>query len=213
MVFSDSSFNSRSWRKPYLTTVIAVLVVGGAMTYSNCELQRVGGSWLTCWYCQGWPVICRHLTVTTAVDYDSDAVQFLITTTTTTTSGWVKYGLLIDIAATILIFASTTVACERWRRRHASPWQFSVRSLLMLTAVVASLLILYLNEFAIYWWWSGVVDDGTNCLHGGLQRSPWYIVAPMAFGVACLIASLYSIILLATSKLFRTVIGWRLSQN
>ena len=57
-------------------------------------------------------------------------------------------GPFVNIIASLLMIASTAVTCERWRRRNARPWQFSLRSLLLLTAVTAILLYSYRSPTA-----------------------------------------------------------------
>jgi hypothetical protein len=165
-----------------LTAFAPVVGVGAALTMANFERRGgigVGGAWsMTTHFTYGWPAMALNRSVSESVDFATGQV-----TIWRVDCSWSGTGILIDIAASLLVLASTIIACERWRRttRH---WQFSVRSLLTTTTITALLLVLYQNEF-----WFYIRFFPSHIFHGGLRLSPLHIVIPVAFGLGCLIYS------------------------
>ncbi len=193
MVRENRTSKQLAWYRPHITTLIAVILVTAAVTSSQRELRGgigAGNSWrMTSTYYQGWPVYCRQLTICETGDFSPRAQQFAVATSRTE-SHWFTIGLLSDIAASIMVILSTAIVCEMWLRRRLRPWQLDVRSLFLIVTVIATLTFLYQNEFAIYVWWSGFINDGSLILHGGLHFSPWYTVYGMYVGLGCCVVVL-----------------------
>jgi len=189
MTDRSASNARRPWWRLHVTTLLALAVVGSALGY--CESQYHYGSTFgtnllsTSQFGEyGWPLSCL----------------FELTTTDNTLAGAGKTvrasvqsdaGVAVfDLAAVLAMLISTAVACEVWRRRRLAWWQFSVRSLFVLTAVGAVVATLYSNVIHIGWWRSEHYPDGANIYRCGLTGGlfdpiPWYVATAMLFGIGC----------------------------
>lgn len=56
-----------------------------------------------------------------------------------------------DIALSLFMVSSTVCVCEYWRRHRRGPFQFGLRTLLIVTAIVACLIAL-IDHRVIDWW-------------------------------------------------------------
>jgi hypothetical protein len=167
-----------------LTSFVPVLAVGAALAMASVERRGgigYGGAFsMTTHFSYGWPAIALNRSVSESIDFPTGQV-----TVWGVDRSWSMSGILIDLGSSLIVLASTTFACERWRRRTARRWQFSVRSLLTATTIAAILLCLYQNEFWLY-----LKLLPSHLFHGGLQLSPPHVAVPVAFGLGCVIYSI-----------------------
>jgi hypothetical protein len=207
--------NFRPWYKLHVTTLLGVVAVGAAIVYANCQWRidsGSGGIWSwTQQYHRGWPTICRGLTVVEWTDGEISSPQFARNRIRTEYQ-WYTSGLALNITAFLVATGATALAGERWGRRNNRRWQFSFRSLLIVVTAVGFLLFFYRNEFFIYWWLARVLNNDSYVLYifgGGLRFRPWYLAAPIAFGIGCVLFLSCSLFLDAMSAIARKVVWLR----
>ena len=195
----------RPWHKWHFTTWLALLTVGAGLAYAQYELRGrpvMGGMWTeTSFKYQGWPVTARRLEihhmhyapVTSSISFHSQSPVKWIPTKTL--AKWIPLGLLVNILAALVLLVSTVLQFERWQRRK-SPWQFSLRGLLILTTITGILLLFSQQKFQFYDWWSRVTRfAGLLPITNSLQESSWYVIAPLLLGIACLLYLVCDLIL------------------
>lgn len=126
-------------------------------------------------FSQGWPTTFRII----VVDEFAPFTSTLQARTTTTVVDWDTLALLSNLTIATLLVAATAVVCERKCRDSLPWWQLSLRSMLILVAVVSCLLVLHQNDRGLH----GLpIRVGT----GWLSTTPWHLRLPIMFGLGCL---------------------------
>ena len=155
------------------STWVALAIVAAALIGVQFRFRCLTEDFATfCSVYYGWPVYAIEVTehyATHARTYDARLA-----------------GLLVDGATILLLVLSTGIAVEQWSRRTLAPWQFSLQSLVVLPAAVLSALMFYRNERQI-------LRDSPVIIVGELSAGPmstlrfmpFWIVAPILFGIAC----------------------------
>lgn len=175
--------SKRPWYRLHATTLLALLLVGAALLgrqASKHDGVHFGTNLLSEYqlFYYGWPMEClgRMLMIDTVsrsilqVDWQ-----------------WDWGPLLFDIISSIALLFSTALVCETWRRRDFAPWQFSLRSIFVVTAVTAIVGVAYTRDLTIPQFWLDGEGNRWHFVCCGLAISPWYVIAPMLFGVGCVI--------------------------
>jgi hypothetical protein len=183
-VKTDShSMRERPWYRLQATTLFALLLVGAATLgrqMSGRDGVHFGTNLLSEYqlFCYGWPMECLDRML--MIDLASGSI-------TQVDWQWDWGPLLLDIAISIALLFSTALVCETWRRRNFAPWQFSLRSIFVVMAVMAIVGVTYTSDVTIPWHWPNGEDNRWHFVCCGLAVSPWYIIAPMLFGIGCAI--------------------------
>jgi len=98
--------------------------------------------------------------------------------------------MLANAMVSLAIAACTLLAVESWLRRPSRPWQLSMKSLLILVALVA--VLLSLHQFSRRAWpfpyALQVSQESSEILWPKPADAPWYVVVPLVFGLT---ATLY----------------------
>ncbi len=112
---------------------------------------------------------------------------------------WKVPGLLVNFLALLLVLAATAYVSEKMRGPEVRLGQFSVRTFLTFTTLVAFLMVLYGQKMAAPWRQMDRADAfGIRVRLDGL---PWYVVIPLGFGMGCVIYVLPMICERTTSRL------------
>jgi len=182
---------SRPWWRLHVTTLLALAAVGSALGY--CESRYQYGVTFASNLLStnpigeyGWPLSC--LTEFTATDNALAGPRRILRANLQSE----PTAALFDLAAVVAVLVSTATACEAWRWRKLAWWQFSVRSFFILTTVGTIVAAMYSNNISIPWCRSELHPHGQTIYRCGLtdipwDPSPWYVVAPMLFGIGCVV--------------------------
>jgi hypothetical protein len=186
-----TSSKRRPWWRLHVTTLFALAAVGSALGY--CESRyHYGVTFGTNLLSSnqigeyGWPLNC--LTEYTTTNYALAGPGKTVRANLQSDPA----AALFDLAAVVAVLVSTATACEAWRRRKLAWWQFSVRSFFILTAVGTFVATVYSNSISIPWCKSELHPHGQTLYRCGLvdtpwDPTPWYVIAPMLFGIGCVV--------------------------
>lgn len=171
---------TQPWYRTHVVTVIATAIMALVLFVANYRLNRgltSGGLWhMTTNYSQGWPATFRIVYVDEFGPFDRAGRA----STTTTEVDWYIGALLSNLTIATLLVAATAVVCEVKCRDSLPWWQLSLRSMLILVAVVSCLLVLHQNDHGLHGLPSRV---GT----GWLSTTPWHLKLPIMAALGCFI--------------------------
>ena len=171
---------TKPWYRLHVVTVIATAIMALVLFVANYQLNRgltSGGLWhMTTNYSQGWPATFRIVYVDEFGPFDRAGRASTITTEV----DWYIGALLSNLTIATLLIAATAVVCERKCRDSLPCWQLSLRSMLILVAVVSCLLVLHQND-------RGLHGLPSRVGAGWLRITPWYLRLPIMLGLGCLI--------------------------
>jgi hypothetical protein len=184
-----ASKGRRPWWRLHITTLLALAAVGSALGYCESRLRPSVLPPLSAFEWEdgayGWPLSCLVRFTRTYLG------QASLATTAVRLRSDVPAALL-DVGAIVLMMLATVGACEIWRRRKLRWCQFSARSFFVLTAVGMIVAIAYSSNIPIPWCKSDLHPHGQTIYRCGLadfpwDPAPWYVVAPMLFGIGCIV--------------------------
>lgn len=191
-------------QSPFFTAII-VLAVGAAVLYAQVREHEgywMGGLWqMDTHFSHGWPATALSRTVTKTYEWNMQLATIDLAAIETDYN-WLPAGVLVNIVALLIVLLGTVLACELWRRRAGRWWQFNLRDLLAGVTIAAILLALDQNKIWLNEQLSAMFRGSTPYLNAGIRYEPWYVQAPLLFGLGCVI---YSIGWLATKLLSA---GW-----
>ncbi len=169
--------NDRPWYKPYVTTILAVLIVAFALFEANRTVHigfiavsigvTVDGSY-------GWPVMYYDASYSQT---GSEVIKPV--------HPWFPWGVALDACVAAALLIGTTVVFERWRRSRLRPWQFNLKSILVLTTVVIVVWWLYENQGLFLGWWNILPSDVSLFRQADLDSYSLYVRGPLLLGIGC----------------------------
>ena len=106
------------------------------------------------------------------------------------------------MAYSLLLLVSTIFVCERRARGDLRNSQFGLKAAFAATCACAIVAMMWTNDFVI--WNYGEPMHELVILHGcGLADFGWYVIAPMLFGITCMVFTVGWIIFWIAAQIIR----------
>jgi hypothetical protein len=185
----STSSSPRPWYRLRMLTTFALIAIGAALVYVDLSVRNISTSIdqrnnaFVLLEGFGWPFYYSHRL---GMQYEKTDITKISTLPAPTAHlRWDLIPQSIDLGFALFVLASTAFVCERRYRRNVSPSQFNTRSMFSAAAVVCIVTALYTNSTPLPAQWEIYHRPPFQVDRCGLSRLPWYIVAPMLFGIAC----------------------------
>jgi hypothetical protein len=202
----------RPWYRLRWPTLLALCTVGAALLCAQLVLHTIrrttdlNGDPGFAYMGRGWPIpmSVAYSTFPTSgqVQNTSPSAMKMALIAVLCYDQQGRWPRLLDVTYSLLLLVSTVFVCERRARGDLRNSQFGLKAAFAATGACAIVAVIWTNDFVI--WNYGEPMHELVILHGcGLTDFGWYVVAPMLFGITCMVFTVGWIVFWIAAQIIR----------
>ena len=204
--------SSRRWYRLRWPTLLALCAVGAALLCAQLVLHTIhrttdpNGDPEFAYMGRGWPIpmSVAYSTFPTngQVQNTSPSAMKMALIAVLCYDQQARWPRLLDVTYSFLLLVSTAFVCERRARGDLRISQFGLPAVFTATGVCAIVAAIWTNDFVI-WNYGEPMHELVILRCCGLAEFGWYVIAPMLFGIACMIFTVGWIIFWIAAQIIR----------